>query len=676
MTYYTGTAVSSIHFASLLDGYLTANSWTNISTISALDKIYYSSGADGYERLYLRVTAGLRDYCNNQPYSLKPSQTLGDGYQGGVVFRMYQFAAAGGSDGYEEIGIKEAAAYIFANDLLYTQDFQQLSVNDITYKSRALTDFAFSTSSDTSFYDGINSFYNFAGTSSAFKHNFLLNSTSSITASSRVFSSKTGVGILNSSRQLELYSATNVSTSGQQFAKYNTSTGVTTSLANPSWANSSLFGMIATDGYDTIYAARGSNTTTFAYYTISSNTWTSSTALPASAGSTGSSNICSMIFVNKRDSGASNNRIYAAFAASASAATSFAFINLTDAGAPTGAWTSVARPLSSADVALAYYGGDFIFAQDASGRMMKYSISGGAWVGPTGTTGEVYNLNNRVSSDIANSAGCFYKVGYYYLPITEGSSNSFHAFVDSEKVICVMSTAASEKHLMYAGKFDSSYTRKNTITTASATAGFSSTFTVVNNQFSVGDKVIIKNTVDGTGTVAATDASGRSRKTSISEWATVVASSSNSVTLDRLRNTYPSGSIIGVDPQPVCVLETMTPSVQVLDYMPASNLDSVTAKLISKKYIFQCPASAAITNASVQCTRNGQTMAWPVILRAADSDLGVKEVRGRLSDVYIVSAGTLAEGDLIQINNENYKLFSFSTDYYNEARFFAIGPTG
>ena len=112
-----GFHANSHHLVNIIKNELLKQGWVIRSTIvSNRDYVFYSTGSDGYQDIYIRVAAGQYDYRTEGDVQFPDPN--GDGYTGYVNFFAYQFFPSGGSanSGSNEIGRTGPALYMIQGE--------------------------------------------------------------------------------------------------------------------------------------------------------------------------------------------------------------------------------------------------------------------------------------------------------------------------------------------------------------------------------------------------------------------------------------------------------------------------------------------------------------------------------------------------------------------------------
>src|SRR5574343_199552 len=311
----TGT-VSNLN--DLYDAFITfclANGWTLNETITTRDKVLKSVGTDLKQSMYYRHTANTEA---GFPYKFNGAPEKGFPH---FITRGYQYWNAG--SGLNEFGqhgpwlhIGELAAGTGGTRLVQLPKPGVDAEPVINTLARTpLTQDHTATPTQTSFnylplWDGVRRItdHNRSGSNYPVWRDLW-------TAEPRYSTYAVGPavpGIINAAPCVVwdattdtpvFYLLQNTATLAQQFVKCDTRTGTYTALAAPPWAASvPQGGALTWDGADTIYALHGNNTTEFAKYTISTNTWTSLAATPVARSST---------FANPTSSGLPGGLVFA-----------------------------------------------------------------------------------------------------------------------------------------------------------------------------------------------------------------------------------------------------------------------------------------------------------------------------------------------------------------------------
>lgn len=694
-TYGSGIASNSVDLWNKIDGYITTTTgWVTHDTFSSAnvkERVYRSDGYSGNEKLYVRMRTGATDSHRNG-VTLKKTGT-DDGYTGSVAFNLYQLWNATAHDGYGELGVLGPRVFYvrgFNTSTVFMTDFQQsvngnwaselignLSILANTERNNA------NVSSPT--WDGKR--YAYIPNSDAAltdRYDFIENANKSY-ANPGAFNGVRGAYgscyVLDSATDTEyIYGFNQSTTSGFEFYRLNLTTDSWQGRADPPWASSAEAGKICWDGYNRLYAIRAQSTSTFAYYNISANTWTSGPTLPFTAFR--ASNIIYVPGTATRP-----NRLYVNAGEST---TSMARLDLAADGTPSGSWVSTtASPYGLGDAndggcRLYYLGGDYIWAGPTRGltnqEILRYSITNNNWTNQAGTAGQAYDNWAHVTSH-GGGGGALPQNHQTYVPVKDGYSTQFWYFGDADRIAVVTKDINNVYDFIYIGMIDSYYTRQQTVTTTALTPGIEKLVTVSNGAlFSANQKVSLYDPSGSSAMISHAGLDGTVRRYTPAEIVTIKSVSGNDLVLFNVANSYASGTKIGTDLAPYGITGFRNHLIQMNNHIPKSSSPPYIAPSSSNTsqnaqiYKYGCPVSTEITTQSANEARTSQYMLWPLVITDTSTFSG-DEVRGQLKGVYIVdNSGTAAAGDVVTFQGNTYLLFSFNSTFYNDSRLFAFGP--
>lgn len=681
-TYGSGIASDSNDLWTQIDGYIQTTGWAvhdTVSNTSYKDRVYSSDGYLTTEKLFVRMRTGVTDevVLGN---TLKNS-IYGDGYSNSVSFNMYQQWNTSANDGYSQIG-QIGPRMIWARGTsteVMVADFQHSKNGDWT--TAVSGNLPFSPLNDQNAndagmaaFDGHRYMYINMSPSRHIKYDFINDVSTTLTFAETLTAGKTlfPVYVYNATTDSEhVYHLTASTTSGQNFIRYNIATNDWVGRANPPWgALANDAGRMAWDGYDTIYATRGSSTTNFGYYSISGDTWTAGPAMPATV-ATGET----MVFVpgdNTRP-----NRIYF----TRGQATTFWSLDLNADGSPNGTWAvkAVTPATVSYNAKVCYIGNDYItlFPRSIPQAIARYNITSDTWTDKDGTTGVYYDIWG-LQEDINYGSSVSPQKRNAHIPIKEGTSAQFWFFGDADRIAIVIKDANDVYDYIYMGTIDSYYTRASTLTTSTITAGINAIVTVDDGYiFTQGQNVTLYSQTTDAQVITHTGLDGYARNFMATEIATIDSVSGNTLYLTKSNNTYPVGTKIAVDPAPYAVTAFRANEAQMNNFIPTANASGITDAYLnqnnlSKIYVYECPASSELTGQSSEEARTGQYCLWPITIRSR-YDGTAPEVRGQFKGVYIIgNTGSVTSGDIVTFQGNNYMVFSLPN--YLEDMLFAFGP--
>lgn len=115
MAFSRGFVGNSNQLVGIMKNLLLEEGWQIVSTITeGRDYVFYSSGTDNNQDIYIRIAAGLYDFHTEGDVVQKPEE---DGYSGFIDFFAYQYFPEDGDgyDGYNQIGLNGPALYLQEN---------------------------------------------------------------------------------------------------------------------------------------------------------------------------------------------------------------------------------------------------------------------------------------------------------------------------------------------------------------------------------------------------------------------------------------------------------------------------------------------------------------------------------------------------------------------------------
>lgn len=474
-----------------------------------------------------------------------------------------------------------------------------------------------------------------------------------------------------------------------------TGSGTTNFYAVPPWGTAGawlgwvLQGMRRT-GNKLLYVARGQFTKSVAYYNIDANTWTNMPNTPANI-----YGYSQAVLVPKEGSGYASDRIYVK-ADYTPDFNKFFSIELDDDGFPVGTWvshTDYPSTMTNETSSFLFYGGgtSLLYAPLNDSALYQWVFpesptGGGSWVEVSGGFFN-HTLSSAGESLFAFTDHLMSKVG-----IDEGGLTKYWIFADQDRVIVVTKTLESDYRgqyeFAYAGLFETYH--DNTITTTHENAFSGSTSIVVNDieLFRAGKTYKIMSTAaiaysgsidrPGSGTRVVTGITGEERTFGNVENITI-----SSVEQDigriyltsALKQTFPSGSKIAVDIQPVGVSLKALDRIQVVNGPIVENSYALASDPAYHVYDIKQPQQD-LALSSVRTGDGTGFSLWPVVIASEqidDSDstqVTSADTRGELIGMYFGSSSLDTE-QIIQIGSGRYIVFNL--EGYMMSRV-AIGP--
>lgn len=693
--YGSGIASNSVDLWNRIDGYVSMTpGWSTHDTVSTTtykDRIYVSDGYNGIEKLYVRMRTGVSDPHRNG-ITLKRTSS-GDGYTASVAFNLYQYWNSSAHDGYGELGIiGPRVIYIrgFNTSNVFVTDFQQSDLGN--WSSEFLSNL--SVAANTERNNGNNAIAGWDGKKFIYiphsdatitdRYNIIEGTNTSFANPGSFFGARSTYGtvfIKEQSTDTEyIYGFGQSATSGFQFGRLNLTTNSWAGRANPPWNTSSEGGKACWDGYNTIYAIRAASSTSFGYYSISGDSWTSGPSLPATAFR--GSNLLYIPGTSTRP-----NRLYMNIGENSGA---FYRLDLNVDGTPSGSWTAnTGSPYGMGDISeggarMYYLGGDYIWAnprgQTTNQEFMRYNLNTNTWTNKAGTAGNIYDNWAHVTTMGGGHWACPQN-HQTHIPCKEGLSTQFWYFGDADRIVVVTKDINNVYDFIYVGMTDSYYTRQQAVTTTTLTAGIEKAVTVNNGAiFSENQRVSLYDPSGNSNIVSHNGLDGYQRNYVPGEIVTIKSVSGNNLIIYNVNNNYAIGTKIGVDPAPYGITGFRNHIIQMNNHIPKAGgayrvPDSNNTSQVAQLYKYVCPVSTEITSQSANEARTGQYMLWPLVIQDLSTAAAGDEIRGQLKGVYIVdNNGTAAAGDVVTFQGNTYLLFSFNSTFYEESRLFAIGP--
>lgn len=679
MTFESGAVTGSRQLFVALDGYIQATpGWTVHATLGTYDKVYSSIGTSTTERIFVRM---FTDYVDEvgEGKVLRVADSLAG--TNGLAFRVYQYFDPSSGDGYSECGLfGPIGFYQRGNSEFYKGDFQLPFTDKI---GNSLWTYLQNNTVGTgdnrggTVFDGKKTVYFSNNTTVYSKIDIVTNTETALTNAPTTFGGR-GCYAVNSATGAEgIYYGTDTNTVGFRFMRYNIASNNWTYLSDPGgWRT--RYGGSCWNGKDKIYLFRGENQDDWSIYDIPTDTWTPGTTV----GTAASLNYINPVFVKANaENGLANDRLYLY---GGNNTRTFYAIDLDSNGNPVGDWfsrtdTGTASPFTPGmfnGSSMWYAGGDAIFIQPGTGgttdqEIRRYSISGDSWVD--------VNIYALPTSSV-DGAHMTYNYHQTYIPCDdEGSLTNFWFFGSSDRVAVVTKDAGGEYDFIYAGLISSYYNRNYATTTAPVSAGARQSVTVdVGANLSSQQYVFVSDMTNATGDVNAHV--GMDTKTRLflaNDFTQVESVNGNNVILVNLEHDYPTGTRIGTDLQPVGVTGYRNNRIHMLNHVPAGlwQTNNPGKGMAPQLYRWMCSTSTEATGQSAEEARTGQYMLWPLVVLENDWNHAGDEVRGQFSGVFVVDdSGTATTEDLITFLGNNYLLFKFDSNHYNEGRLLAFGP--
>jgi len=676
MTYKTGNVANSHQLASLVQAAMIEAGWSVVSDVgtSAPDCVFYSSGEDGNQDIYVRAAAGLSDTQSHGDIQFPAN----DGYTGYVNLFSYQYFPSGGSvsNGVGELG--KYGPILYASDSrssgkayeeynLFTSSPSGRNIRDLSYSSvgtKNLTD------GHRWWFDGLGG-YNYI---MRFDHS-LYPEPGYTTLTTTFFVSRgayTGSCFSKKSPREPMAWCWTYGNYGG-FTTYNrmtyTESPYTDSVyAQAPWGTgyggySQLLQGTRRTGRKLLYVTRGYQTNQWAIYDMDENKWYSQSGLWTNVHYGHSA-----LLVTKESTGYDNDRIYFTRGWDYKYFWSKA---LDDDGFPIGSWALHAEtPMGQyTNDMLLYLGGNKIHYFESGQSVMR------TWEFPANPEGlgswssqSFFNqsMSNATSIAVRDHLSC--RAG-----VDEFELTPYWIFANKDRVVIVTKTLessySSDYELAYAGLFDTFSDVDTTPLTSSATAGQSFLEVENTSMFRVGASYKIVGLDSGRTVTLSTGASrrvGNVEKITISS----VQQSSSRINLSSpIGYDYASGSKVGWDVQPVCVVLDSLDRIQTTN--APLNSSNLADNHVYQTYLVEYPQQSLTTSAD----RDNASPLWPILLRhdaiykKSGTQMTKSDIRGSLSGVFFT--GGIGNEGIVQYDGKNY--MSFSLESYKLGRI-AVGP--
>lgn len=680
--YQTGTFINEQDLWIKLNPLILNAGWSIQSSITdGYDRVYFSTGEDGYAINYIRMVARLQDEVREDFGSKQRLNT--DGYSGFVNFLAYQYFPPSGvpTDGYGLIGQFGPTMYFSDN-----ADIRRIDLITAGPTSQTVTDLIgnasswpasdgpdFDSNCGKSAFDGHKFIYFTSTSGNLYRYNVSTGFTSASLAAPINKFAFSGMTYIATRDRYYLVAPTTVGTPGFQVVlfefNFNDQLLNTRFIQNPPWNNESRIPL--TVGYDKyLYIFRGSNTTpAFARYDVTADTWLSLTTTNVPTLFSGTQ----MILTTRQQTGRSKHRLYLIPGNGSSA---LRYLNVEDNGDILDAsWTSVSStPFAQANNNTSLFewdGYDRILYNPAENgstgkELYRYSIGLDTW---TLVNSNFFpNAINDVADMHLHSAyQSRVKADYYKL------NQRYWFFGDKDRFIVVTKDFNGFYTYCYAGAIESYYSNvTKATTTTSISAGLNVVIPVTNTTlFSIGEKIQIQGSSTDIFTNTGLDA--KVRKFIKTEHITIEAITPGvSITAFVLNNTYSSGARLAQDIQNTVVTVEGTRWAQALNKPNTSN-SYASGDTPEQYYVLQPAISTTYSNLTDLNKRTNQFTLWPYVLASENvTNFSGKEVRGQLKGVFSAGTGTGTSEDIIEINGSQYIIFSIARQ--EDTRFYVFGP--
>jgi hypothetical protein len=680
-----------------IDSSMIASGWSVQSTIvDSSDRVYFSTGEDGYAFNYIRVAHRIEDL---QKWNMGWPQILDeDGYSDYVNFYAYQYFNSGGTnpavDGYGEIG--KFGPRLYANVGQNSTDIRWSNLRTGVSGDSRWTDMRGDvTGGDNrdrrleanvrnAVFDGKNFIYYFAQ-GNFYKYN--------ISTGENIYmfgfdgGGAIASGYIRERDRFAVIASYNSATSGSQYYKYEFDEEGTlisgTKLSNVPWGyGNNQRGSAAIGRY--VYVVRGDfndgGNTNVAVYDIVTDTWNSITALPATVHTRGSR----AAIVPKGAGGITNHRLYVNRGINGS---QLYFIDLQDTGLPVGGYaptwqTATSLPLTpSGGSGLEFdgYGRLLYSAADAgsTGREFYYQD-----ITPAGTASWTLAGVNYMWADINESSTIHtHYCNQARVRAFANEQQKYWIIVNKDRLIVVTKSLSGKYHHCYIGRIDSFYDDTTQVRTTSAVgAGVNQVVPVAStSQFTVGQRIYICDIDRGSPTAVTGTIQNITQNVIKNEHTQITAiNPGTSITLAELKNDYPTNSLIGFDIQAVIATAAMTRYAMALNCVNTPGVgvgnNLASGDPAEQVYVYEPGVTAEYTALTDVNDRTGEFTLWPylVFTEGTGNRFSGKEVRGQLIGMYSCGNGRGTSEDIINIGGQNYLLFDLIG--MSDTRYSIVGP--
>lgn len=674
--YKSGTISNSYELTHIIHATMRDVGWELISGNSpnGIDSIFYSTGEDGYQNIYVKVAANQHDLVSNGDIQFPHS----DGYNGFVNFYAYQYHD--GTNGYGEIGRYGPALY-FADGSALDVKIEMYDFATASYiggggdgyagrqKVLAEPDRNSRGTYSGELFDGQRKLF-FTTSGDHLGEVDLAEKDKDLDfVRYSFFTSCTRPAIWSraSAREPKIWASINgYNSSYGSWATYNTLTGTTYYVsgsntnvyADFSWDGSggiNGWGVqgVRRNGSKYLYRSRGSGSATWARYDIDNNEWTNmSPALPYG------SNYATAVYIMKENTGYVYDRIYVAIGNG----TRFVSIAIDDNGDPVGSWVTHSNaPDTINDYdGLFYVGGDRIFLTFGGGDSLyrwnfpESPSDSGSWQLVRNPWFNEVHATDYYPSFHAGNHLCG------KIPVEENNVTRYWIIANKDRVIVVTETYessySSDYNLAYVGLFETAHDDSFTTLTNDAPEGTTTIEVSDTSMFRVGQSYQIVYIGEGDLRKLFNGELRRSAKVSRITISEVKQSTSEIIISSALVDTFPEGSKIGEDVQPVGVFVYGRDEIQTLNNVNLID-DRTGDDTPFQIYKIAYPQQDLAVNSE----RTNHPVAWPVSLVHSafyddSTQITESDVRGALIGVYF--AGDIDSENILEINDQNYIAFS------------------
>lgn len=685
MVYKTGYVNNSHELSHIVHSSMIEAGWRNVAGLKpdGYDCVLYSTGTDGYRDIYVRAAAGMSDRVMTGDVQF-PSN---DGYTGFVNFLCYQYFE--GNSGSSEIGKVGPLVYIAAlsEQPSIMKEYNPKSENTRTYVS--VTDSAqfwypkYGGATDgrrriyhtQSWYDyakflmwhdlGYDNLYDSINNSiyvTTYFHPYR-----NLTFARKNSNSPMIWQLAESSKSWITYNIQTLEVLGTTSTSVNSISPYATCPWTISFSTAWVVQGTRRTGKKYLYVGRTGSTTDFARYNIDADTWETLSALPYACGEGSRA-----VMVPREASGYAYDRLYVTRAGST---TTFFSVFLDDAGDILGSWTThTVVPFSAGpETDEMFFCGKAVYLYDGNGggsSPVLYSwtlptnpTDGGSWISHGNPYGAIFGYTPMVGPDEKGHVWAQQMNNLSSrVPVDEHEWTEYWLFVNKDRIVAVTRTPGSsgdKYYYAYAGLFET-FSDTSVTTTKSIASSGDTTISVEDvGIFKVGSKYMILNTKSNG--VLQTFPNGEQEYIGDSEQIIIqsVSKPNSSITVTAaLKRTYPSGSKIGEDPQPVCVSLVELEKCQTLNAVHTGWMDSTFDKYLSHDRAYNMYKYQLVTQTTTS-SRSGSQL-YPAAFRCdAISGRTVTDSRGKLIGFYFRNtSGGIKPPEAITVGEKTYMGFN------------------
>jgi hypothetical protein len=720
MAFQNGTITNSHELAEKIYGFLLSIGWQLVAEITdggGNDYVFYSSGDDGKNDIYIRVSSGLSDKisCGDIQFPYSDGYT---GYINGFAYQFYPENGTSDSDGYNRIGKYGPILYMpqAQTSGVDPGDFDEynlwMSPENTTSNLRTRNVYDDNSSWVPQYppwgFDGVYYIYHAGSDSNSFRRvNLFDNSITSFSVSnSQTYSSLhagTGYVKLDDGNEYIYWIMTqrfNTDPKNKYLVRLNLQTldhesefsnDIPFTLSQSS-AHAPRDGFILPgikrnrNGHRLLYVAAGnlsgtfnSGSTEWTYVDAETGKWHESLISPSLPWNVGLRNGAgthgpNALYVSKEMTGYDYDRIYVI---RGSQSTNFASVSVDDDGYVFGSWYEhEALPIASYNSS-----SNLVSAGNSLLYITGYGASGDAptslykWEIPA--TPEQAGTWTLVSSEAwtpeinGNFNGMFAGVHEHYLnrvKVQEFGTNEYWLFADKYRLTVVVKNGDdNEYNYLYTGMFDQYSRHLNSRLIKSAESGDKTIKVDDSSIFVVGSRYMIADT-KGAG-ISVSSLTGENKNVAPSEIVTIASIRGNELTISPLLNSYSNESLIGEDPIPIMCRVSGLEYAQTFDVI--NKVDDYNFKDQSwQRYRLTPAAELSFANATDE-GRDGQALLYGIVLLGENDTYTGKEVRGQMRNVYSCGTGVTSEDEVL-VGSQIYIVFDIGSS--GETQRIVVGP--